>query len=471
MFKLFVGDRLFYKTLLTLTVPLVLQQLITTSVQLIDNIMVGRLGESAISSVAVINQLQFVIILVFFGLMAGSGIFTSQYFGAKDFDKLAQTFRFKIIAGVLVAGVAVLILTVFGRSLVLAFTDTEETIGSALEYLAIVKWGIFPLVLSIAISSTFRETGITRPLLYISTIAVLINTALNYALIFGHFGAPQLGIAGAAIATLVARVVEFLLMFVYMIYKGQYFTSNLKRLFVIERTVLYGIIAMAIPLTLNEFMWSLGQTVFLQAYSTRGDSALAAMNMTNAISQLVFVTFGGIGTGVAVLVGNTLGKNELDLARQNAYKLVAFSVVVAVVAGVFLFGLSFFILDLYAVSASTKAIAAFNIRVNAFCIPVFSLNVSLFFILRSGGDTRSTLLMDSVFMWVFVVPMALILAYATTLPVTLMFLAVQTSDVPKAFIAISRFKKGHWIKNLAATPAALAAQREAESLPQPASGF
>ncbi|TVP95516.1 MAG: MATE family efflux transporter [Acholeplasmatales bacterium] len=452
MFKLFIGDRLFYKALLTLTVPLVLQQLITTSVQLIDNIMVGRLGESAISSVAVINQLQFVIILVFFGLMAGSGIFTSQYFGAKDFDKLAQTFRFKVIAGLFVAGVAVLILTVFGRHLVVVFTDTDETVASALSYLAIVKWGIFPLVLSIAISSTFRETGITRPLLYISTVAVLINTALNYVLIFGHFGAPQMGIEGAAIATVIARGIEFFLMFLFMMRKGQYFTSGIRRLFVIERSVLVGIIAMAIPLTLNEFMWSLGQTVFLHAYSTRGDSALAAMNMTNAISQLVFVTFAGIGTGVAVLVGNTLGKNELALAKQNAYKLAAFSVVVAILAGIGLFGLSFFILDLYAVSAATKSVAAFNIRVNAFFIPVFSLNVSLFFILRSGGDTRSTLLMDAVFMWVFVVPVALLLAYTTALPVTLMFLIVQSSDVPKAFIAISRFKKGHWIKNLAATP-------------------
>jgi Na+-driven multidrug efflux pump len=189
--------------------------------------------------------------------------------------------------------------------------------------------------------------------------------------------------------------------------------------------------------------------MFLHAYSTRGDHALAAMNITGAISQLVFVTFGGIATAVAVMVGNTLGKNELEEAKDNAKKLIAFSVFIAIFAGFALFILSFFILNIYDVEIATKDIASFNIRVNALFIPIYSFNVALFFILRAGGDTKSTFLMDALYMWILPVPVAIMLAYLTNLEVTLMFLIIQSLEIPKMVFGLSRYKKGYWIKNLA----------------------
>jgi Na+-driven multidrug efflux pump len=163
----------------------------------------------------------------------------------------------------------------------------------------------------------------------------------------------------------------------------------------------------------------------------------------------VFVTFGAIATAVAVLVGNTLGKNELDQAKDNAKKLIATAVMVAVAAGFILFILSFFILNIYDVSDATKKIAQFNIRINALFIPVFSFNVTLYFTLRAGGDTKSTFLMDAGYMWILPVPTALLLSYLTALPVTLMFLLVQMLDIPKMVIGLSRYRKEHWVRNLA----------------------
>ena len=445
----FIGDRKFYKRLFTVALPIVAQQLITASVQLVDNVMVGSLEESAIVSVSTVNQLYFVMMLITFGAMGGAGIFSAQYYGSNDYDKLKQTFRFKISTALVVFFVSLIIFSLFGRPLIGLFTDNPDTINNAIEYLKIIRFGILPWVLSVAISNTFRDMGITKPLMYISIVAILTNTLLNAILIFGLFGFPKLGIIGAAYATLIARIVEFILSFIFLLKQGKLFSTKLKDLFKIDKQVLIAIFSMALPLMLNEALWSTGQTMFMQAYSTRGEYAYAAQNITSAISQLVFVTFGGVATGIAVLVGNTLGRNELIEAKDNARKLIAFAVFFAMCMGVLLFILSFFILDIYKIAEETKAIALFNIRINALFIPLFSFNISLYFTLRSGGDTKSTLLMDSVYMWVVAVPIAYAISRWTNWPVTLMFLIIQLTDIPKAIFGLSRYRKGYWIKNLA----------------------
>lgn len=449
MLKNFIGDKKFYKTLFAVAMPIVAQQLITSSVQLVDNVMVGSLNESAIVSVSVVNQLYFVMMLITFGAIGGAGIFTAQYFGAKDFDKLKQTFRFKVMTALTVFFVSLFIFSFFGRSLISMFTDNPTSIENGIAYLNIIRWGILPWVLTVAIANTFRDMGITKPLMYISLLAIITNTGLNYLLIFGKFGFPELGIEGAAYATVAARFVEFFFVFLLMKSRGKVFDTKLSELLKIDKKVLFGIFAMALPLMVNEALWSTGQTMFLQAYSMRGENALAALNITGAISQLVFVTFGGIATGIAVLVGNTLGKNELQEAKDNAKKLIFFAVVFAAAMGVLLFILSFFIMDIYHVSAETQAIAVFNIRINAIFIPLYSFNVAIYFTLRSGGDTKSTLLMDSGYMWVISVPIAFVMSRYTDLPVTMMFLIVQILDFPKALFGLSRYRKHHWVKNLA----------------------
>jgi putative MATE family efflux protein len=449
MFKKFIGDKAFYKTLIAVALPIVLQQLITTSVQLVDNVMVGKLGEEAIGSVAAVNQLYFVVILITFGALGGAGIFTAQYFGSKDYDKLKQTFRFKLIIGLGLATTSLILFSFFQRPFIMLFTSNETTIQGGMAYLNIVKWSAFPWILTVAISNTFREIGITKPLLKISLVAIFTNAILNFILIFGYLGFPRLGVVGAAYATLIARFVEFFLTLILLKMRGEVFNTKLFSLFHIDKKLLTSIIIMALPLTLNEALWSSGQTVFVHAYARRGDSALAAMTITGTISQLVFVTFGGIATAVAVMVGNTLGKNELEKAKDNANKLIATSVLFAICTGVFLFILSFFIVNIYDVTEATKNIARFNIRINALFIPVYSFNVAIYFTLRSGGDTKSTFMMDAMYMWILPVPVALMLSYLTNLPVVWMYLLVQTLDIPKMLFGLSRYKKERWVKNLA----------------------
>jgi putative MATE family efflux protein len=447
--KSLIGDKKFYQRLIAITVPIILQQLITSSVQLVDNIMVGQLAEIQSNAVFVVNQIYFVLMLITFGVMSGAGIYSAQYYGAKDFDKLKQTFRFKLNAGIVVGLLSFLVFTFLQRFLISNFTDESVTIGLGMSYMNTIRWAIIPFILSIAISSTFREIGIVKPLLYISIVAIFTNTVLNYILIFGHLGFDAMGTDGAAIATLIARCVEFLLMVGFLMKRGIVFKTKLIDLFKINKKVLIAIVAVGAPLTLNEFLWSMGQTMFVKAYSERGTNALGAMYITNSVSQLVFVTFGAWATGIAVMVGNTLGENRLDIAKDNAKKLIFTAFAFSIFTGVILFGLSYFIVDIFQFEDITKSWASFNIRVNALFIPLYSLNVAIYFTLRSGGDMRSTVMMDSGFMWVVSVPVALSLAYFTTLPITLMFLLVQSLEIPKSIFGLYRYKKEYWLKNLA----------------------
>lgn len=454
-----IGDKSFYKKLIMVSLPIVVQQLITSSLQLVDNIMVGSLGDVALGSVSSVNQLYFIVILVIFGALGGAGVFSAQYFGAKDYNKLKQTFRFKVIVATFLAFIAFTILSIFGEGLIGLFTENPVTIHDGLAYLNIIRWSTFPWAISVAISFTFRETGITKPLLRISIVAILTNTFLNYLLIFGSLGFPQLGVEGAAIATLISRFIEFGLL-IYLLYKrGECFRTSLKDLFKIDHFVLKAIIVMAIPLMLNEVLWSTGQTVFFEAYSTRGDASLSAVSATSAISQLVFVIFGGISTGIAVMVGNTLGENKLKLAHDNSKKLIFASIVFSAFMGIVLFGMSFFILGIYDISDEAIQIAKFNIRINALIIPVVAFNVSMYFTLRAGGDTKSTFLMDSGYMWIVQVPTVFLLSRLTNLPTIMLFLIVQLLEIPKMGFAFSRYRKGHWIRNLD-----LANQRNAQNL-------
>jgi len=444
----FFGDLKFYKHVAAIAVPIILQQLLIASVALIDNLMVGQLGESAINGVTIVNQLNFVVMIVTFGVMGGAGIFTAQYFGAKNFDKLQMSFRYKILAAGFVATLGVLLFIVFGETMIGWFTASSQTQSLGLSYLNIVTIGLFPFIISIAVSSTFRETGIAKPLLWISLFALILNAAINYVLIFGYYGFPELGVVGAAIGTVVARYVEMILLIVLMFVKNSPFKFKLHTLFLIPKDLIKKINEKALPLTLNEIFWSIGQTMVIFAFSLRGETELAAINVSNGVSQIVFVIFSGIATSVAVMVGNTLGENKLKEAEDNAYKLIMTAFLMAVVVGSMLLVIAPYIVDLYDISPQTRTWALITTRYNGVLIWLYSVNVAMYFTLRSGGDVKSTFFADSGFSWVVMVPVALILGYFTSMDITLMFLIVKGTELPKVFYAWYLLRKKRWLQNL-----------------------
>lgn len=441
-------DRKFQKTVLMIAVPLMLQQLIVSSVNLIDNLMVGQLGDMALSGVSMANRFYMIVWAGVNGMIASSVIYLSQYNGANDTNHMKQSFRFMIVSSYILC-IALFIIAFFFPEMVIAFFIKDvEVIRLGSAYLKIAAISYLPSVISLCIASAFRALGETKKPLYISVISVLTNAVFNYLLIFGVFGFPKLGVVGAAIATLIARSVEALIYLWMLKVSDMPFKTKVSNIFTFDFELAKRITIRAFPLCINEIMWSFGMSTLVRSYSHRGLVVNTAYSMSSTISDLFFVLFGGMATASTVLIGTPLGANKLEEAKENAYKLLGFSLILAGVILVLMFATSYVAPYFYNVSIEAKHLSANFLRIMALFFVLYMFNTSIYFILRAGGDTKSTLFMDSGFMWMLNIPLVMLLAYHTNLHVLIVYTIGQSTDVLKACVSYYLLKKEKWVKNL-----------------------
>ena len=441
-------DRKFQKTVLMIAVPLMLQQLIVSSVNLIDNLMVGQLGDMALSGVSMANRFYMIVWAGVNGMIASSVIYLSQYNGANDTNHMKQSFRFMIVSSYILC-IALFIIAFFFPEMVIAFFIKDvEVIRLGSAYLKIAAISYLPSVISLCIASAFRALGETKKPLYISVISVLANAVFNYLLIFGVFGFPKLGVVGAAIATLIARSVEALIYLWMLKVSDMPFKTKVSNIFTFDFELAKRITIRAFPLCVNEIMWSFGMSTLVRSYSHRGLVVNTAYSMSSTISDLFFVLFGGMATASTVLIGTPLGANKLEEAKENAYKLLGFSLILAGVILVLMFATSYVAPYFYNVSMEAKHLSANFLRIMALFFVLYMFNTSIYFILRAGGDTKSTLFMDSGFMWMLNIPLVILLAYHTNLHVLIVYAIGQSTDVLKACVSYYLLKKEKWVKNL-----------------------
>ena len=441
-------DRKFQKTVLMIAVPLMLQQLIVSSVNLIDNLMVGQLGDMALSGVSMANRFYMIVWAGVNGMIASSVIYLSQYNGANDTNHMKQSFRFMIVSSYILC-IALFIIAFFFPEMVIAFFIKDvEVIRLGSAYLKIAAISYLPSVISLCIASAFRALGETKKPLYISVISVLTNAVFNYLLIFGVFGFPKLGVVGAAIATLIARSVEALIYLWMLKVSDMPFKTKVSNIFTFDFELAKRITIRAFPLCVNEIMWSFGMSTLVRSYSHRGLVVNTAYSMSSTISDLFFVLFGGMATASTVLIGTPLGANKLEEAKENAYKLLGFSLILAGVILILMFATSYVAPYFYNVSMEAKHLSANFLRIMALFFVLYMFNTSIYFILRAGGDTKSTLFMDSGFMWMLNIPLVMLLAYHTNLHVLIVYAIGQSTDVLKACVSYYLLKKEKWVKNL-----------------------
>ena len=342
----FFGDKNFYKGVLVLAIPIIIQQLITSFVNMLDNIMVGQTGTFAMSGVSVANQLITVFNLAIFGLVSAASIFAAQFAGKKDYKNVQNCLYFDVVLSFIVSVISVLIFWVFGEKLLYLFmnpdTDTAKNIATtmefALDYTKIMTIGFIPFAFSQSISSSMRVNGETRLPMITSVITVLVNFVFNLVLIFGLLGFPTLGPKGAAIATVISRFVE-LSLFIYFANKNKFrftFYSDFFKNFHIDTHLFKNITVAGIPLIINEVLYSLGIAAITQSYSTRGIEALAAYNISQTIIGLFIVFNLAMGDCISIMVGRLLGSGNIDEAVDTDRKLVVFSFMLAVVVGIVL---------------------------------------------------------------------------------------------------------------------------------------
>lgn len=450
----YIGDKAFYKRYILLALPMILQNAITNLVSFLDNIMVGQLGTEQMSGVAIVNQLIFVYNLAIFGAASAASIFGAQYFGKGNHKGHMYSFRFKIYATLLVTILAVLLFLTNGSSLIsLYLTDTigngatEVTLEYGKEYLAIMMVGLFPFAINQAYSTNIKETGQTMVPMIASFAAVGANAVLDYLLIFGIGPFPELGVVGAALATVIARYLEAFIVIIWAHThreKNHYLFGAFTG-FGIPMAEFKAILIKGFPLMINEILWATGMTAVTQCYSIRGLDVVAGLNISTTITNLFNIVYLQLGACISIVVGQYLGAGKLKEAKDADNKMIAFSVFCCVIMAAIMLVMGSVFPNIYNTSPEIKALATQFIRVAAIIMPFCSFSHASYFTLRSGGKTLVTFLFDSVFTWVIVVPTAFVLAHFTGLGIVAIYLLVQTTELIKVVIGYCMIKSNVWL--------------------------
>ena len=457
MLRKFIGDSSFYKKVFAVALPIMVQNGITNFVNMLDNIMVGKIGTEQMTGVAIVNQLFFVFNLCVFGGFSGIGIFTAQFFGKGDMKGVRDSLRFKAWVGAVLAAAALLIFGFAGEPLIGAFLHESEsggdlalTLDYGMKYLRIIMIGIIPFAVTQMYSSTLRETNKTLPPMLCGVGAVVINLIFNYLLIFGNFGFPKLGVEGAAIATVISRYAECaaIIIWTHANKKENPFIEGVYRSLRVSRSAALAMTVKGLPLLLNEALWSLGVTMLSRCFSTRGLNVVGALNICTTLSNVFNIVFISLGTAISIMVGNLLGANKMEEARDTDNKLIAFTVMSSIVVGSAMAISSVFFPNIYNTTDEVRSLASFFILVMACYMPMSSFLNGSYFTLRSGGKTWITFLFDSVYIWGVNVLLAYILTTFTSLSIYPIYIICYAVDVIKCIIGFILVRSDKWMNNL-----------------------
>lgn len=453
MFK----DKSLYVGVLTLAIPMMVQTGITNAVGLVDNLMVGTLGTESITAVSIASQIVFVYAIGVFGGLSGVGIFTAQYYGSGDEEGIRKTFRLKWWIALFIIALGAIVLFAFSEQILgmylkgeSADIDAALTMKLAKEYLYIMAIGLVPFTVAQIYADTLREVGDSFKPMVAGVCSVVGDIVFNYLLIFGKFGFPRLEIRGAAIATVIGRIFEILVIIIWAhadsnrhgFLKGVYSTMLLPINLVIP------ILKKAIPIFVNEILWAGCLAVMTMCYSIRGLEVVAGLQISNVICNLMNVGFISLGGAIGILVGQTLGAGNFKRAQEMAIKLMWFSTWIALGLGLILVMLSKGFPMLYNTTPQIRQFATYFIIITACEFPVQGALNSLYFTLRSGGKTVITFIFDSVFNLVVSIPLAYILCFYTGLNILLVYFIVLSADLIKTIIGLILVKKGIWMTNL-----------------------
>lgn len=439
----------FIKKLILISFPIILQQLFLNLASLLDTLMVGQLDDISISGVYIATQIVFVTNLMLLGATEGASVFFSQFFGCKDEKRMKNSFVLKLIFSVFIGFIELLILTIFGKNLIGLFLNESNKIEIAWSYLLIVSFSMIPYAISVSISTTLREYHKPIMPMIITFIGVIFNFIFNYLLIFGKFGFPNLGATGAAIGTLINRIIEVILLIIYILIKKFPFSRNIKEGFKIEKELLKKITLKSIPLFFNETLWSFSQTILVFFFTKCDSIATTVLPIVQTIFNLLFVVSLGLSNGISIIVGNTVGSNDFKKAQKQAYGSLLFVLTCCFILGIILFFTSDLIVSLYTgVDAQTKELASYFIKFNSIYLMINGLNTCLFYLLRAGGKTEVVFFFDSFYGWIISIPFAIIIVTFIKLPLKQMYISVYLIDLIKTIIGIILIITKKWYKNL-----------------------
>lgn len=445
-------DTTFLKKVMTIALPVAMQGMLNTVVNLVDNLMIGSLGSTAIASVGLANKVFFVFTLLVFGVASGSGVLAAQYWGNQDVKNIRKVLGVGLVISLAGAILFLIPARLKPQLMMRIFTTSQASIEMGAAYLAVAALS-YPCT---AISNTYvamlRAVNRVKAPVVISCVAILVNIVFNYTLIYGKFGAPALGVVGAAIATLIARVVEVILI-ILVVYLGKTpLACRLKELFGYSGEFLRQFFRTATPVICNEFVWGLGVTIYSMAYGRMGDDAVAAITIATTIQDIAVVLFQGLSAATAVILGNEMGAGKLKKAELYARYIFILQFILTIFAALLIIALRWRIISLYQPGISDEVAMSVNRCLLMFALftPAKMFNfVNIVGVLRSGGDTVMCLFIDTSGVWFIGIPLAFIGGLVLKQPIHIVYGMVMLEEVYKAAIGYWRYRQKKWLRNLA----------------------
>lgn len=443
-------DHTFLKKAVTIALPVAMQGMLNTIVNLVDTLMIGTLGETAVAAVGLANKVFFVFSLLVFGVVSGSGVLAAQYWGNKDLKNIRKVLG----TALMIAGLGSLFFvapSILRPAFVMRiFTTSQSAIGLGATYLPIAAVSYPFIAVTNVYVAMMRSVGRVKAPVVTSCMAILINIVLNYILIFGKLGMPAMGVAGAAVATLAARVTESLVILLVVYVARTPLACRLRELFGFSRAFLRQFVTTCTPVIANEFIWGLGTTIYSMAYGRMGDDAVAAITIATTIQDIVMVLFQGLSAATAVILGHEMGAGRLKQAEKYAREFFILSFLTTLAAMGICFCIRWHIIGLYRITPQVAQAVNLCLLVFILYMPFKNFNfVNIVGVLRSGGDTRVCLLIDTSGVWAIGIPMAFLGGLILRQPIYIVYAMVLSEEFYKAIVGYLRYRQKKWLRNLA----------------------
>ncbi len=447
--RLFKQNKEFYRNLLALSLPLIVQNIINSSLGMIDTAMLGALGEVELSSVTIANSPFFIIMLVCFGLQSGGSVLISQYWGKRDYIAINKILGISLYISCSVAAILTTLTFIFPVQVASIWTNNPELQLFAAKYIRIVSFGALINCAATIYIGAHRSMGNPKLGMYIFGISMFANCIFNYIFIFGKFGAPAMGVEGAALGTLLARVLEFIITMVYIVVNNR-FKINLRALISPGKIITKDFVRYSMPVVANETLWALGFMVYPAVFGRMSSAYVAAYTITGNLDRLIFVVIFGVGSAVAVIVGNDIGaKKSNEEVYSSARTLMALAVVLGFIAMGMMLLFSDIAISIFKISDVAVSAAKFMIMINSFMMPMRALNfTNIVGVLRGGGDVIASVVLDIVPMYVFTIPAVLIASFVFGASGEIIYVLICTDEFSKFFFSLRRFISRKWIRNL-----------------------
>lgn len=445
-----IKDKNFYKVLFSITLPIAAQNFITFTVSLADSLMLGKVGEIALSGANLANQLFFILMIITFGVTSAAMVFASQYWGKNDVYSMKRVITIMLRLAAVISVAASALAICIPETVMSWYSDDAAVIEAGASYLRIIGWAYPFYSITNAMASVLRSAHIVKISIVIYLSSLIVNVSLNWVLIFGHLGAPAMGVEGAAIATSVARLVEFIILIIYLAFFEKKIHYTIKDFFVPVKDYLGAFFKTGAPVVLNEAIWSIGTSVLSMIIGHISTEFVSANSIANIIWQCVWVVVSGMGNATSVVIGNAIGRGEKkETVLNKAKTIVLLAAIMGILSAITLLIIRGPVINFYEVSAETKALA-YDLIVSYAIIIVFqAMSVQYIVgIFRGGGDTKTAMIVDVLFLWITAIPLGALTGLVLGWAPPFVYLMLRSDELLKNIIGFLRLRSGKWIRDI-----------------------